>query len=302
MSTSIFQGNFQLVWNSTSLDALKTCPRKYQYSILQSYSTGAENIHIHFGLTYHKAIELFHFAKAEGKSFDEAQLVAVRYAMLNARSELLEQSGHEKARAKSKPNLIRSIIWYLEEFKEESIQTLILSSGAPAVEITFAVETEIQSSLGVPILLAGHIDRIGSFGPDLYYTDLKTTGSQLGEHYFQNYSPHNQMSCYHFAGKIHSNLPLKGGIIDAVQVMVNGSRFQRGMISRTPDTMEEWHDDLSFWLAQADLFATRDYWPMNDTSCRMCDFKTICALDPKVRQSYLKSFPKRIVNPLEIRT
>jgi len=59
LSTSIFQGNFQLVWNSTSLDALKTCPRKYQLSIIDGWQKKSKSRHLVFGGHYATAMENF---------------------------------------------------------------------------------------------------------------------------------------------------------------------------------------------------------------------------------------------------
>jgi hypothetical protein len=303
VSSPIFQGTSQLVWNSTSLDALKQCSRKYQLAILQGWSTGAENIDITFGLAYHKAVEVYHFAKAKGATHQQATIVAIRQAMVMTWPDIL--IGYDtRTRAKSRPNLVRSIVWYLEQFGEaDPIETLILSNGDPAVEVTFAIELDIPSPSGDNYKLAGHLDRIGTYMGDGYFTDLKTTGAALGEYYFENFSPHNQMSLYSFAGKVHTDIPLKGGIIDAVQVQVGGSRYQRGFVLRTPAQLDEWYEDLKYWLAVAELNVSRNYWPMNDTACRMCNFKRICAMDPKVRPTFLASnFSKRIINPLEIRT
>jgi len=298
-STSpIFHGPYQIIWNSTSLNALKDCAYKYKLQILDGWWSKDANIHITFGLAYHKAIEIYHFARARGASHDLATLEAVKRAMHDTWPDMLLDS------KKSRQNLIRTIVWYLEQFGEDDpIETLILTNGEPAVEVTFAVDLGVASPSGDNYSLAGHLDRIGRFAGDLYYTDLKTTGAALGDYYFENFSPDNQMSCYSFAGKIHTNLPLKGGIIDAAQILVGGSRFQRGFVNRTEAQLEEWRDDLHFWLSLAEVYAKREHYPMNDRSCRMCDFKRICAMDPKVRESFLASnFSKRVINPLEVRT
>lgn len=294
----VFQGNFQLIWNSTSLDALKKCPRQYQYAILQGWATGGENIDIVFGLTYHKAVELYHFARAKGADHEEALLVAVRHAMRHTWPDILID------KVKNRPALIRSIIWYLDEFGiDDPMETVILSNGEPAVEVTFLVDLDIPGPFGESYLLGGHLDRLVNYNGARYFTDLKTTKQSLGEFYFDQFSPHNQMSCYNFSGRIHSDEAVRGGIIDAASILVSGTRFQRGPVNRTPDTLNEWHNDLGFWLKTAEQFAKANYWPMNDTSCYLCRFRKYCAMDPKVRDSFIASnFVKRIVNPLEVRT
>jgi len=298
---NVFDGARQRIWNSTSLNALKECPKKYELSILRGFTNLSENVHIIFGLAYHKAVELFHFARADGKSYDEALLIAVKHCFSIPEAAL---PGSASKNQKTKPNLIRTLIWYLEEFGENDvIETLILPSGEPAVEVTFQMDLPISQPDGSPYILSGHIDRMGHFGGRLHYTDLKTTGSALGEHYFQHYSPNNQMSLYSYAGKVIHTETVVGGILDVAQVLVGSSRFQRGFVNRTPGQLAEWEDDLTVWLSLAESYAAAKRWPMNDQACRMCQFQQICSKDPSVRESFLKTnFTIRTINPLEIRT
>jgi hypothetical protein len=58
----------QIAWDQTSLGELKLCPRRYQYSILQGWTTHYTNNHLTFGLHYARANQIYQAAKAEGKS------------------------------------------------------------------------------------------------------------------------------------------------------------------------------------------------------------------------------------------
>lgn len=69
----------QKVWDSTSLTALGTCPRLYQYSILEGYGDGS--IDLEFGILVHSSLDVYSKARLAGKTRDEAQLEAVAYAM-----------------------------------------------------------------------------------------------------------------------------------------------------------------------------------------------------------------------------
>ena len=96
-----------------------------------------------------------------------------------------------------------------------------------------------------------------------------------------------------------------GGIIDAAQVAIDFTKFQRGFVDRTKGQMEEWLADIQFWIKQAERYAEEDYWPMNDTACHHyggCDFRGICNKDPSMREQFLRShFEKRRWDPLEKR-
>jgi hypothetical protein len=118
------------------------------------------------------------------------------------------------------------------------------------------------------------------------------------------------MTLYSFAGKVMLNSPIKGVIIDAAQVLLEKpNAFQRGFAYRTADQLDEWLDDLRYWLHQAESFAKANYWPQNDTSCQKfggCMFREVCSRSPQVREQYLKaSFdqlkPEERWNPLRAR-
>lgn len=135
--------------------------------------------------------------------------------------------------------------------------------------------------------------------------DRKTSGSTITSNYFDQYDPDNQMSLYTLAAKVIYQTPVKGVIIDAVQVAVGFSRFSRGFTYRTDAQIEEWLADTKHWLRLAEAYATEGYWPMNDKSCHKyggCAFRKICSKDPSMRQKFLDSdFVTHPWNPLEVR-
>lgn len=74
--------NLQIAWDSTSLKALQSCPRKYQYSILEGWRVqGGSNI-LEFGIHYHAALAVGMKVWArEDRSHSDAQLASVKYVM-----------------------------------------------------------------------------------------------------------------------------------------------------------------------------------------------------------------------------
>jgi hypothetical protein len=53
----------QYAWDSTSLGWLKTCPRLYQYSMLEGWRSRGESVHLKFGQLYHSGLELYDKAR-----------------------------------------------------------------------------------------------------------------------------------------------------------------------------------------------------------------------------------------------
>ncbi len=110
------------------------------------------------------------------------------------------------------------------------------------------------------------------------------------------------MTLYTLASKVILDAPVKGVIIDAVQMKVDSVEFQRGITTRTPAGLEEWMGDLHYYFAAAEAYANAGYWPMNDTACDKfggCKFRQICSKSPQVREQFLKT--KFIKQPLEDR-
>lgn len=303
----------QYAWDSTALGWFKTCPRLYQYHMIEGWRAKGGQVHLEFGSLYHSALELYDRLMATGENHEEALHQTVLKALDETWDRGLGQPKSWKHNIKTRETLVRSIIWYLDEFKDHPAKTVILANGQPAVELSFRFELDWGPSQDVmslkesfrPYVLCGHIDRLVTFHDEFYVTDRKTTSSTPGTYYFDGYSPDNQMSLYTLAAKIIYKTPVKGVFIDAAQIAVGFTRFSSGFTHRTDPQLEEWLIDLRHWLVQAESYAQQNYWPMNDKSCHQyggCTFRKICSKSPQVREKFLKSdFDRRPWNPLEVR-
>lgn len=292
----------QFAYDATSLSALKRCPRLYQYSIIEGWRSKKQSLHLIFGGVYHAALELYDkLTLAEGLASEPALLQVVAFALRETWIDGAPWNSEDTS--KNRETLIRSIIWYLDQFgTADPAQTVVLANGKVAVELSFSMESDIIAPNGEPYLLCGHLDRIVNFAGFTYVMDRKTTGSTLGSYYFDNYHPDNQMSLYSIAAQTIFNSPVKGVLIDAAQIAVGFTRFERGVTYRSRDQLDEWLHDTEVTIRLAEGYASQHYYPMNDTACFNCAFRRICSLAPAVRQTYLESdFVKRHWNPLEPR-
>lgn len=296
----------QFAWDSTSLGYLKTCPRLYQYTMIEGFRRSGPSVHLDFGGWYHKALENYDKFIADGKSHDDALaevvLEALKWTWINGAPWVAEKEDTNKTRE----TLVRSVIWYLEKYgPNDAAKTIILANGKPAVELSFRLELPFNAAPNQPYLLCGHLDRVVEFTGGTYVMDRKTTKTTLSSYYFDQYEPDNQMSLYSFAGKVMYSLPINGVVIDAVQIAVGFSRNERGFTFRTDAQNEEWIEDAKHWFNLARQFAEANYWPMNDKSCHQyggCVFRKICSKSPEVRGRFLESdFTRRYWNPLEPR-
>ena len=76
----------QVIWDSTSLGLLKTCPRKYFFSQVLGMNGRGENVHLIFGIVLHSSLEAYDHARAKGKSWREGVRAALTVALMNSGS------------------------------------------------------------------------------------------------------------------------------------------------------------------------------------------------------------------------
>ena len=290
---SFNSSGFQWAWDSTSLSAFATCPRKYFYSNLQGWTSELRSVHLIFGGHYATALEHFHKHRAAGLDYNDALRLVVREALVatwDAEREVPQDWLHN---TKTRDTLIRSIVWYLEHYKDDPMQTVILSDGRAAVEYSFSVD------LSEDYVYCGHIDRLVTYGDasDIYVQDQKSTGSSITPRFFEGYSPDYQMTGYTWAGQIIFNMPVKGVIIDAAHIAVGFTAFGRQPVTRSDKQLEEFRHEALHYIGLAKACQESGYYPMNRTACGNyggCEFRRICSAVPGIRENLLNgNFKKR---------
>lgn len=306
--------NIQFAWDSTSLSYLKTCPRLYQYTMLDGWESKEASAHLRFGIEYHHALQDYDLSRASGIPHSDAVHDVVRELMVRT---VDFESDHK---TKDRHSLVRTVIWYLDKFKDDTAKTHILSDGRPAVEQSFRFELDFGPTSGKgtgsdvstdlyiapqPYILSGHLDRVVSFNDELFVLDYKTVYSFWGK----RWEPDNQMTLYTLASKVVLGSTVRGVIIDMACVKANETEFKRDFTFRTQDQIQEWLNDLHYWFALAEQYAVNNYWPMNDTACDKfggCRFRDICSKSSGVRERFLESNfvklpPEERWNPLKPR-
>jgi len=294
----------QFAWDSTSIGYIKTCPRLYQYIMLDGWTPKEDSVHLRFGQEYHKALEEYDGAKISGQNHEAAvreciQLLLVRIKDWNP--DISTRAGNYK----NPRTLLQLVIDYLDKYRDDPAQTIIREDGSAATEVSFRFELdwgpeayldtnyEDKPHYGQPYILCGHLDRVVTFNDQIMVMDHKTTTTAAGSYYMNQWSPNNQMSLYTLAGQVVLGGVIKGVIISAAQILLDKpNAFERGFTFRTPAQTEEWIQDLRIHLHMAEQYATINYWPQNDTACDKfggCKFRGVCSKDPSVREAFLKA-------------
>ena len=305
--------HIQFAWDSTCLGLIKSCPRLYQYTMIDGYVAKGESIHLRFGIEYHQALQDYDIARAEGTSHEDAVHSAISELVRRTHDWSVDETV-KPGKYKNRQTLVSLVLDYLDHYVDDPAKTYIKSDGKPAVELSFRFELDwgpngwhhgdtYTNADPQPYLLCGHMDRVVSFNDQLFVMDHKTTTTTPSQYYFDQYEPHNQMTLYTIAGQVVLGAPIKGVIVRAAQILLEKeNRFVSGFTIRTPDQLEEWMYDLRLHLERAEEYATAGYWPMNDTACDKfggCKFRQVCSKSPSVREIYLRSDFEQL--PLEER-
>lgn len=325
-----FRDGVQFAWNASSITTASECLYKYKLQVLDGWGTKTNSVHLIFGGHYATALEHYHKHIAEGKTWLEALKLVVHEALINSwvpehecpkcqgvgtyeddaeffpaciecnGTGMVEGKPQEFLdAAKTRENLIRSIVWYVDTYHDEAM-TILTVNGKPAAELSFAFPVDDD------IVFAGHLDNLVEYAGNPYVRDQKTTKSAITDHYFDGYKPDIQFSMYAFAGKAVFNTPVKGVIIDAAQIMVGFTRFARGFTFRTDSELSEWYESSMYTIEAARRATRENFFPRNPTSCGNyggCPFRSACSRSPEVREQFLKAdFVKgRRLDPLDQR-
>lgn len=300
--------NLQVAWDSTSLGTFKECPRKYYFTMVLGRTGHAENVHLVFGAHYHAALERYDHARSRGMDHEKAQLEAVRYCY---EATVVRLPGgkwrpwNSDDKYKNRWTLMRTVVWYLEHFRNDPLKTIQLDDGKPAVELSFRYEIQRISPDGTPFVLCGHIDRLVEMDSNIYFLDRKTSKYTINEDTFNKFTPDTQMDLYDFSGNVIWKEGVKGGIIDAAQVAITMSKFQRGFLRRTPAQREEFYRETVWYLDLAADCAVENNWPANTKSCGNyggCPFRPVCSKGPETREKWLMGMTvERRWDPLKVR-
>lgn len=296
----------QLAIDSTSLGEFKACPRKYFYSIIMGLQPKETSVHLTFGLLMHGSVERYHHARARGEEHEDGVLAAIGWMLKETWNNVLKRPSLTGDTYKNRLTLLRTLVWYFDQYSSDSLETVVLANGKPAVELSFSFDTGYRTRLtGEPVLFCGHLDRLARLNGEVYIPDLKTTKSELSPYFWQQFNPNNQFGMYQLAGQVVWNQPVKGMIVDGAQVLVNSSRFARHMVTLDHAGVQEWHRDAIWNVRLMEGCASERYWPKNDKSCQNyggCPFLGLCSRSPNSRDAWIGTeYKARVWDPLQRR-
>lgn len=277
-----FDNGRQLIWDASSLDAFKRCPRYYQYNVLQGWRPRETVENLAFGTALHGGVETYDAAIFSGVKHADATNLAVAEAI-----KLGEPLKTSKDTGRTLETLTRAVVWYAEQFRDDNVRTAVTPDGKPALEIRFEVPIP-----GTAYRFSGRIDKLATINNELYVVERKTTDAALSDWYFDRYSPNTQVSAYVWALSEFLGVPINGVMIEAFQTGVSFTRIQRGIAHRTRDQIAEFVKNTATLINHAEEYHNTGFFPMNESACMIyggCKFRPVCERPEQVRPEWLKS-------------
>lgn len=280
--------NLQVRVNATSLTAYKTCPQKYALEILGPFGKPESDPNLAFGTLFHAAVAIYHRNVASGAGHTLALQGAFRYALHTTWNPSLRKPTLISDPVKNRAGLLRSLVWYLDKYEGSSYETLILPSGAPAIELQFEFDSSVRSLEGQEVSYVGTLDRIVRHvgTGKVYGLDVKTSTSSRWLTP-ENFSPGTQFSLYCLALRTCFGVEAEGFILDGVEVGPVGTKFNRIVVPKPPAALDEWYEEQRWWLGAMARSAAEGRWPQNDTACGLyggCRHRARCAASPQERE------------------
>src|SRR6266404_3727555 len=130
-SFSLLLPTLRTAWDSTSIGEGKFCWWKYKTTIIDGYEPRDTNVHFVFGIEYHHALEYYDHLKTEGHSHRESAEEVVSDLLQRTWDKNLRRPWPSEDPHKNRGTLSRSVLWYLAQFENDSLETLILDNGKP---------------------------------------------------------------------------------------------------------------------------------------------------------------------------
>ena len=281
--------------NASTFEVFKACPRKYLYGVLMAQGKGGEDPDLKFGSLIHQAKAIYEGNRARGAEHEMALQGAFRYLLAETWDAPRAKPGFTEDPLKNRATLLRTFVWYADQYRDDACETLALPSGKPAVEIQFEFDAGVTNFAGEQVTFVGTLDRIVKFNGRTYVADTKTSSSTR---YItaRNYTPNGQFSLYVLAAQVCFGIEADGIVLDGIAIGPITTEFHREIVPRPPGVIEEWLRDARVHLRRLSEAFERDEWPQNDSACGMyggCRFRSVCGAAPREREGILRQLAGR---------
>ncbi|HEY6022442.1 MAG TPA: PD-(D/E)XK nuclease family protein [Candidatus Paceibacterota bacterium] len=277
-----------MIIDNFALTMFQSCPSKYNLRIRQGWTTRRKSAALGFGGAFHEGLATW---------YKTGDAVGAVEALINAYPGEMPIDDW-----RTKEKCVKTLIEYMHNYPSEQFGIVQLPSG-PMIEVNFtlplgtylpcddcwmadvsAPTDMVCSNCNGPkelIEYGGIFDGVVEFNRQLYIFEHKTT-SQLGDYYFDQFRPNNQVTGYVWAGGLLSGQRVGGAIINAIGMYkVGATKFRRQVTARSAEDIARWINDVHYTCVRIKQCERDDHWPMHTTACTMygkCEFHMVHVL------------------------
>lgn len=277
-----------------ALTMFQTCPAKYQLRIMEHWTSRRKSAALGFGGALHEGLAAWYKTGDKIKS-----LQAIDEAW---------PAGLPVDDWRTKEKCLQVMVDYIKQWPKESFE-VIGYPEVPMIENTFTLETGIylrcQACLAVDVSdvwdescsnceipkekieYGGIFDGLVNFGTQAFVFEHKTT-SMMGDYYFNQFRPNNQITGYIWAGRQLSGQPVTGAIINAIGIYrVGATKFRREITTRTDDDIKHWLLNVHATCEMIKDAERKQFFPWHTGSCTMygkCEFHDVHVLGTEREQ------------------
>lgn len=298
--------NVPRFYSASSLGILSECPRKFQYSYVEGWTRGTDNLDFEFGIHMHRCLEHYWRLRVKdqsGQAYDQDYALDQAVSLAMVLGLKLPQPTRPNQAGKTRKGLVNCIIWYVDKWKDQDTpEEIVMFKDKPAIEMHFEIMLPLVNPDGEPYIVQGYVDQIKDWSYGKAVWDFKSTGSEPNDHFMAQFDLSLQCAIYIIGMKVLTNEPISMFMADVVGVetrvkslpeMIPVAFFNRKPVSLTEGELDEHLKDIQVLIKNNERYAEQNYWPKNTKACRFCDFKPICSKSPEIRPAFLETEFKR---------
>lgn len=262
----------------------QACPAKYDLRIRKGWQVRSKSAALGFGGAIHAGLA----DRYRGGSL-HSSLSAIHSAW---------PVSHPVDDYRDLNKALRVMEEYADEYPRETFDVVGFPE-VPMIEIPFSIQltqddgTPVLTDGGQEIFYGGIFDGLVEWTGQVYVFEHKST-SQLGDYYFDQFKPNNQITGYVWAATQLTGRPVAGAVINAIGVYkVGKTKFKRQITSRSADDLRAWVTNIQASASEIEWHEKRGYWPQRNVSCTQfgrCEFHQVHVLaNPHDQQRRLET-------------
>src|SRR5512138_1575561 len=283
-----------------ALVAHQTCPAKYLLRIEQGWTVRRKGAPLGFGGALHAGLAEWYRGKGLA-------------AAINAiHKEWPAEMPVDDYRTESK--CVETMIAYARNYPTESWK-VVGAPDNPMVEVSFSLDTgmfvscyKCGATAGEPdpdgrcyncgepcepIEYGGIFDGLADFANQLYVLEHKST-SRMGNYYFTQFKPNNQITGYIWAGEKLTGKRVAGALVNAMGVYkASATKFDRHITTRNEADIAEWLQSVKAGAEEIQQHKRTGVWPLRTSACTLyglCEFHSVHVLSyPNEREKRLQN-------------